>query len=155
MRPAGATPTLEVIYAQGNAASGGLVLAIERGRFLAGVWPAGGAGAWLDLGPATAAVWQHVALVFDGTARAWRGFVDGAEVAATSANVPERSDALSGAMAFGGVHKTVPVRVGRDRVAAAGSAAFTGGVDEFRCAHRALDTVEVALLALRRPENVR
>lgn len=149
--PEGKSTATQVAYSQGNSRSG-LVLAIEAGRLIGGVWQAE-QGAWLDLGPANTGVWRHVALVYDGNARTVRGLVNGLEIDASRSGVPLRLEATSDDAAFGGVSGTT--RLGLTRVVEAGMGAYRGGVDEFHLIGRALDMNEVGLLAMRRPEATR
>lgn len=147
-RGGGAT---QVIHAQGDRQHG-LIVAIDRERFVAGLWQ-GGDGAWLDLGPASARLWQHIALVFDGSAGTLRGFVDGLAVAVGARGMPAKFAAMASEAGLGGT--LAETRLGRERVLAAGAAAYRGGVDEFCRFSRALDATEVSLLALRRPSTAK
>ncbi len=145
--PGGGDAATQILHAQGDHQHG-LVLAIDRGRFVVGLWQ-GTSGAWLDLGPATIGLWQNLALVYDGPAQTLRGFVDGREVAVSSQNLPAQLEPLANATSFGGA--TTESRLGGERLVAAGSSAYHGGLDEFHRFPRAIDSAEVSLLALRRP----
>ncbi len=145
-RGGGATP---VLLAQGDRQRG-LVIAINRARWVAGLWH-DGQEAWLDLGPAGMERWQHLALVYDGSSGTVRGWVDGLELAVARQGVPPRFGGPPADTALAGV--LTDARLDRGRTAAASSAAYRGGLDEFFLFHRTLDATEVSLLALRRPSG--
>jgi len=113
------------VFAQGD-----VVIAIDAGRWRAGVGPREG---WLDLGPAVAGLWQHLALVFDGETRTLRGFIDGHEVARARVEPPSAIQATRAPAALGGE-------------------TFRGWLDEFRLWHGIPGADDLAALALRRPE---
>ena len=147
LRAEGDSPSPQVLYAQADAKRG-VVLAIDKGRLIGGVWQ-GDKGAWTDLGPAVAGVWQHVALTFDGPAATLRGFVDGLEVASTKESVPARVDPTTADATFGGA--STPIRLSAQRTIPADQTAYRGAIDEFHLFSRALPATDVAYLALRRP----
>ncbi|MFT3785846.1 MAG: right-handed parallel beta-helix repeat-containing protein [Tepidisphaeraceae bacterium] len=138
----------QVIYTQGDVTSG-LVIALDDGRLIAGVWQ-DGRGAWLDLGPAGDRVWTHVSLVCDGPTRELHGYVNGREVASAKSGVPSQFGSVASAV-FGGASKS-PVRIASDRQINAGGSSFRGTIDEFRLFRRAISAPEASILALRRPE---
>jgi hypothetical protein len=144
-RPGAAADKSQVVIAQGDARNG-VVIAIENGRWLGGVWHER-ESAWLDLGPAITDLWQHIALVFDGTTPVLRGYIGGTEVATTRVGLPSRLDLSGGDTSFGGV--VTRIRFGRDGDLAAGAAGYHGMLDEFRFYPRVVGPADLAALALR------
>lgn len=147
LRPEDGASAAQVAYEQADAQRG-VIVAIDQGRLIAGLWQ-DDKGAWLDLGPVTQNVWQHVALVYDGKAGTLRGFRDGQEVVSATENVPAELAAISSDAAFGGVLN--PARLGPDRTLKPGTSGYRGVVDEFYLFRRVIDPVEIAALAMCRP----
>lgn len=145
VRPAPVTASSQVLYSQTDA-NRGVVLAIDKGRFVAGLRQ-DEKGTWLDLGPATPGLWQHISLVFDGSASTVRGFVDGIEVAVAMQNVPPLLNATSADALFGG--DAAEFRIGSQLVIPASQSAYHGMIDEFHLFSRALSSTDIANLALR------
>jgi hypothetical protein len=83
----------QVLYSQADA-NRGVVLAIDNGRLIGGVWQDEQAF-WLDLGPVLSDTWQHVSLVFNGAAGTLRAFMNGIEAATAKGNVPAQLDATN------------------------------------------------------------
>ena len=142
-RPESPAASRQVVFAQGGERRGA-VIAIEHGRWLAGAWQ-DGAGAWLDLGPAVAGQWQHLALAQDA-AGILHGYVDGLEMASAPAGGTVRLE--SAGASLGGA--AAATRLGASRPVAAGSGGFHGDLDEFRFFPHAVAPADLSVLALRR-----
>ncbi len=133
----------QIIYSQADAPRG-VAVAIVNGRLSAGLWQDKD-GAWLDLGPALVGVWQHVALVFDGSSGTLRGFRDGAELSSVSMGVPAAMEPIESDGIFGGA--MAPVKVNAETLVDTGQGGYSGAVDEFRLFNRAVEPREIGLIA--------
>jgi len=137
-----------VLFSQADA-NRGVVLAIDNGRLIGGVWQDEQAF-WLDLGPVLSDTWQHVSLVFNGAAGTLRAFMNGIEAATAKGNVPAQLDATNADAVLGAA--TAPVRIAPDRIIPVGSTNHAAiAIDEFHLFSRALSPTDVCTLSLRLP----
>jgi hypothetical protein len=146
LRPEQGGGATQVVFGYGDA-DHGVVIAIDNGRLIGGVWK-GGKGAWLDLGPAVSKLWQHVAIVYDG--KTFRGLINASEVVSTIDNVPAQLAAIDFDASLGGA--IGPIRM-RDGIVARNASGYRGTIDELRIFARAIEADEAAYLALRRPSG--
>ena len=138
----------QILYNHGDA-SRGVVFAISKGRFVAGLWQSD-KGAWLDLGPAVPGLWQHLALAYDGQAGTLRGYVDGLAVSSANADLPLKLEVISLDATFG--RATGATRLASGEAVTSG-ASYCGLLDEFRLFSRAITDEDVTVLAMRRPAS--
>lgn len=132
----------QVVYKRGDERAG-LVLGIEKNRWVIGQWN-GDRRSWLDLGPVTEDVWQHLAISLDVGRQQLRGYANGIELAAAPAEWTA-APRINPPDTFGSTDKSIPFLEGKEL--SPDEAGYHGLLDEFARFAGPLTPEEIAQLA--------